>query len=168
MTAPTTTSKPATDKQRNLIDNLLTEKLITDEAQVVIDSAFANYRDDSKVASTFITFLFSMPRADGGKPRTPRFDPEPGVYLMDDTVYRVRISRSSGQWYAEACIKPDADSGRKSLDWKYFGKRVNLRDAVVMEDADAGKFLGYCIRCGAELTDPDSIARGMGPICANK
>ena len=24
---------------------------------------------------------------------------------------------------------------------------------------------GYCARCGRELTDPESIARGIGPVC---
>lgn len=27
---------------------------------------------------------------------------------------------------------------------------------------------GTCGRCGRELTDPESIARGLGPICAQK
>jgi hypothetical protein len=27
---------------------------------------------------------------------------------------------------------------------------------------------GECSRCGRELTDPESIARGLGPVCAEK
>lgn len=27
---------------------------------------------------------------------------------------------------------------------------------------------GECARCGRELTDPESIARGLGPICAER
>ncbi len=27
---------------------------------------------------------------------------------------------------------------------------------------------GRCGRCGRELTDPESIARGLGPVCAQK
>jgi hypothetical protein len=27
---------------------------------------------------------------------------------------------------------------------------------------------GYCRRCGVRLTDPESIARGIGPDCAKK
>lgn len=163
----TTTTRPASDKQIDLVNNLFSEKLVSDEAQARISTEFAAWSDDVKVASSLITFLFTLPRKGGDKPRTPRFDPEPGVYLMDNFIYRVRISRT-GNWYAEKCEKPLADSGRKSLSWDYVGKRVNLRDALLVDDAQAGKFLGYCIRCGAELTDPDSIARGMGPICANK
>ena len=32
---------------------------------------------------------------------------------------------------------------------------------------DYGKFTGTCCLCGAELTDPNSIAAGIGPICAS-
>lgn len=31
-----------------------------------------------------------------------------------------------------------------------------------------GKLAGRCCSCGRELTDPESIARGIGPICAGK
>lgn len=29
-----------------------------------------------------------------------------------------------------------------------------------------GKLLGSCSCCGRELSDPESVARGIGPICA--
>jgi hypothetical protein len=29
-----------------------------------------------------------------------------------------------------------------------------------------GKMMGFCIRCGATLTDPVSVANGIGPVCA--
>jgi len=31
-----------------------------------------------------------------------------------------------------------------------------------------GKQKGECGKCGIQLTDPDSIARGIGPVCAQK
>lgn len=31
-----------------------------------------------------------------------------------------------------------------------------------------GKLYGFCIRCGATLTDETSIAQGMGPVCAGR
>lgn len=35
-----------------------------------------------------------------------------------------------------------------------------------MEQAAAqGKMMGFCIRCGATLTDPESVAAGIGPVC---
>lgn len=34
--------------------------------------------------------------------------------------------------------------------------------------AEVGKDTGICCYCGLELTDPDSVALGYGPICAGK
>lgn len=31
---------------------------------------------------------------------------------------------------------------------------------------EVGKETGNCCYCGLELTDPDSVARGYGPVCA--
>jgi hypothetical protein len=33
--------------------------------------------------------------------------------------------------------------------------------------AQQGKMMGFCIRCGATLTDPESVAAGIGPVCKN-
>lgn len=163
----TTTAKPASTKQIDLISNLLSEKLIDSDTQAFIDSKFSGYDRNSKTASGLIRFLFTMPRIGGGTSGTTRFTPEAGLYRMDDALYRVKISRT-GNWYAEVAVKPVPGSGRKSLDWDYLGKRVNLADAVALSDAEAGKFVGYCVRCNAELTVLESIERGMGPVCAKK
>ncbi|HEX8321653.1 DUF6011 domain-containing protein [Longimicrobium sp.] len=32
--------------------------------------------------------------------------------------------------------------------------------------AAKGKAVGFCVRCGATLTDPVSVANGIGPVCA--
>lgn len=50
-------------------------------------------------------------------------------------------------------------------------------NAVAMKSSgDASRFFeqaefwhaGVCSRCGRDLTDPESIARGLGPVCAEK
>ena len=43
------------------------------------------------------------------------------------------------------------------------GQRKPLTQA---EAAAKGKAVGFCIRCGATLTDPVSVANGIGPVCA--
>lgn len=50
-----------------------------------------------------------------------------------------------------------------------------LRDALAAIEADPeaaavlhGKASGRCAVCSRDLTDPESIARGIGPICAEK
>jgi hypothetical protein len=50
----------------------------------------------------------------------------------------------------------------------WFIKLINEnKDARFNEQAEFWHS-GYCSRCGRELTDPESIARGLGPVCAEK
>lgn len=57
--------------------------------------------------------------------------------------------------------------------WVYEGKKpfaILTPEALVgIEQAAAfGHEFGRCLNCNAELTDPDSVARGMGPTCAKR
>jgi hypothetical protein len=79
----------------------------------------------------------------------------------------------------------ETEEGRYGLQPKYLGKVTptgmdsRLPDEVksVLTEAATdpltaairyGKVSGECSCCGRELTDPQSIARGIGPICATK
>ena len=113
-------------------------------------------------ASQMISALFEIGRGLDG---TTKKDPEPGIYLVaDEIIVRIVISKS-GNWYAQQAMK---QAGRTTFKWDYLGKRVDMRGARKLTDAEAGQFFGYCMRCNAELTDPESIARGIGPVCAKK
>lgn len=41
-------------------------------------------------------------------------------------------------------------------------------DAIETGVARAGQESGVCLVCGKELTDPESVHRGTGPVCAGK
>lgn len=44
-----------------------------------------------------------------------------------------------------------------------------LNGAKPLSESEAGalgKQFGFCVRCGATLTDPVSVANGLGPVCA--
>lgn len=66
----------------------------------------------------------------------------------------------------------------KVVDGKFFKVREcsdETRDRVVAAAADPeaaavayGKKFGTCSCCGRELSDPESVAKGIGPICASK
>lgn len=48
-------------------------------------------------------------------------------------------------------------------------RALSTNDKMSLEDAKAfGKLYGFCCRCGAILTDENSIEAGIGPICASK
>lgn len=161
-----TATKPASDKQVNLIRTLCGERGLDVTATVTgrfgtdIDiDTLTGGRDGQ--ASDLITFLFASKPAREG---TTRVDPEAGLYRVEDQIVRISVSKS-GNWYAQMGLKVP---GRKTLQWDYLGKRINMAGAVKMTDIEAGQFIGYCMRCSALLEDPDSIAAGIGPVCAKK
>ena len=39
---------------------------------------------------------------------------------------------------------------------------------TLAECQEIGRAIGRCIVCGAKLTDPESVERGIGPICAKR
>lgn len=161
-------TKPLSPRQRELITRLCNERDIN-VGKLIIErfgegtalDALTGGRNGQ--ASDLIGHLFSVGRGTNGT--TPqRIEPAEGLYRVEDEVVRIKLSKS-GNWYAQIAQKRP---GRTTIVWEYLGKRIDMRGAVPMTDAEAGQLLGYCVRCNAELTDPKSIARGLGPDCAKK
>jgi len=115
---------------------------------------------------------FEAAKAKGAKRLTLRFD---GV--------NVRPNRDlSALWVTS---QTETEHGNYGLQPKYLGKvtRIGL-DSRLSDDVKEvlmgaasdpltaairyGKVSGECSCCGRELTDPQSIERGIGPICAKK
>lgn len=110
------------------------------------------------------------PTSQNGK---PRYEPQEGeLHVVDGVLHRVRKSRTSGNLYAVAWVDGDRDSGVEG-DWSYVGRRPFRRFSddtrASLEQAKAfGRETGVCCVCGRTLTDPDSIAAGIGPVCATR
>lgn len=97
---------------------------------------------------------------------------EVGFYAKDGTVYKVQTSKASGRNYALALVVSTTRSGEPRGRWEYAAgvvfdltaeHRLNVEQA-----AQAGRMTGVCVICGATLTDPESIERGIGPVCAKR
>lgn len=66
-----------------------------------------------------------------------------------------------GQQYrhgSKSRIAPDAPGARA---WAWAWGHLDSDEIEVWHS-------GTCSRCGRELTDPESIARGLGPVCAER
>lgn len=57
----------------------------------------------------------------------------------------------------------------------FAGTQANVGDELVALAKDPlakvvehGKLSGHCACCGRELTDPESVDRGVGPVCATR
>lgn len=171
MTTTNNTPRPST-KQLGLLAKLAVERgtTVQELANRKFDTEFdlntlTGGRDGT--ASALITFTFGMPRVDGQGTTPSRMTPDEGLYRVGDDVVQIKVSKA-GNWYARQAVKPVEGSGRVNLDWKYLGKRIDMRNAVPMTDEEAGRYLVFCMRCGAPLTNEDSIAAGIGPVCRNK
>jgi hypothetical protein len=92
-----------------------------------------------------------------------------GMYRTpEDVIYKVvKAVHGSGRLYAQR-LEIDGTSGH----FEYAGGAIrSLRPEwkMTLEEAKAfGSLYGFCVRCGATLTDDVSIKAGIGPICAGR
>lgn len=138
---------PASAKQVAFIQSLLSERTYAepiDWANLTIASA-----------SNLIETLRDLPRAGVVS--------EVGMYRTADyAIYRVQRSRESGNLYAKRLnIMGGFDYEAGAI------RKLRDTDKMSLDEAKAfGVETGLCCVCGAFLTDPKSVAVGIGPVCA--
>jgi len=90
-------------------------------------------------------------------------DITPGIYRNDKGTFKVYKARSGSHLLAKKLIDDE---------WIYQGaanRFVKAAEKISIEEAkEYGKRTGNCMVCSRELTNPDSIEAGIGPICASK
>lgn len=97
-----------------------------------------------------------------------------GIYRTDDgTIYKVQHAKTgSGRLYAKRLHLTPHPDGTTSGTFHYAAGTIHtLRDdqrLTATEAAAFGALYGVCVACGRDLTDENSIAAGIGPICARK
>jgi len=94
----------------------------------------------------------------------------PGGATPHADVFRVRLSERSGRLYAERFVPHTEEGGgaRFVYDPAAVYRLEPAHRMTAEEAADIGRKLHTCMQCGEHLTDPKSIARGIGPVCAKK
>lgn len=89
---------------------------------------------------------------------------KPGLYESIDGIYLVRPTRDGQRLYAEQLFIDD-----DGIDHKYSsGAIYRLYPEDQMPRARAIELMRrcrHCLVCRRALKDPNSIERGMGPIC---
>jgi len=94
---------------------------------------------------------------------------EHGMYRKDGQIIKVQIAvHGSGKVYAKVLVIDAPGEG-------HFEYAPGVVSTLTPEDrmtpgeaAEFGRLYGICIVCSATLTDEESIARGIGPVCAGK
>ena len=163
-------ARPATERQVAYINALLVQVWGPDnapEAWLALDEAgrLSDFREASNVIDSLKATLAERakaPAAPADAPTRPALSQ--GMYRKGGTVYRV-VKARAGHLYAKAL---DPATGR--FDYAPGAMRaLTPEDRMSVTEAAAyGREIGRCCVCGAELTDPKSVAAGIGPICGKR
>lgn len=164
--------REASKKQIDLIGKLFNERE-WDSPLIAQTLALETYEDNfgGKEASALIDLLFKLPRVGtrARKAEQARMDDEleeGALYALGEgdgiAIYRVQRSKTSGKLYALRVLEGGGTEYAPGVV-----TRLDPSRKLRMEEAQAwGRKTGTCCNCYAKLTDPVSVERGLGPICA--
>lgn len=155
--------RPATDKQLAYLRSL-TERVHGDQAEAALRELDNNAAptltsaDASQRIDAALKALATAPRPRSSSPQLG-----PGVYRHNGGVYRVFPAQGSGRLIAKLYVDGS---------WEYAGaahRLLRAEERMSLEDVKAfGVDTGMCGICGRTLTNPESVAAGIGPVCASK
>jgi hypothetical protein len=166
----TTTTSPATAKQVAFVQALVQRVYGADNAPehfLVLEEtgALDSTKSASKVIDGLLALAKAAPKAAAPAPKASPSTVATGFYALDGNIYRVVPARHGSHNYAKVLV-PTGSGAR----WEYakgaMSRLAGLAPMTAAEAAAYGKSHGYCMVCGKLLTDPESIARGIGPVCA--
>lgn len=91
-----------------------------------------------------------------------------GIYQVGETVYKVYANQAQTRMLAKELKVLHTGA----TTWEYVGmaaRFVRKNQRITQEQAEKfGKIYGVCAICGRTLTDEQSIAQGIGPVCIKK
>lgn len=86
-----------------------------------------------------------------------------GYYTVNDSIFRVKLS-GSGHLYALRVTASGSEYAPGMMpEIRKSGERLTKERA-----AEFGHRVGRCVMCGRDLTNPESVERGYGPVCAER
>lgn len=175
MTYATTSSRPASDAQLKFIRALVADRTEVMAARGLTVTEYQLLTLSSLGASRFIDNLKALPRDAGAKSGAGRQvhpDVKPGMYLMDRQVIKVIPSqKADGRLYV-AVLTPAPEGEASSFKAKgnlHLLYRLTPEHEMSREQAAVyGAVFGRCACCGKLLTVPESVEKGVGPVCWDK
>lgn len=172
----------ASDKQRQLINSLLSERDLAAETRpkfrTRINVLAVDHREvnklDRQAASNLITYLFGLPQSFGTTGRPGAFDVvAAGHYALerDGEVTFYRVDRpTEGKWAGKVFVKLQHGDDYTNMSFAA-GNTIlgHIVDQGVMECSTRyGREVGSCGVCHRTLTNEESRAAGIGPVCREK
>lgn len=166
---------PASDKQIAYVIGLQEERILPDEYNVLSEQQLKRRERDA--VSSIINLLKTFPKKEKGSTRKQWSLPA-GRYAIkhSDTGewWFFEVGKpTEGRWAGYTFIKRlvGAPGQYRKVDMTA-SERVGWLSAIEDDPkqamVDYGMESGVCGRCSSPLTDPESLARGIGPVCAGK
>lgn len=140
------------EKQQEFITRLLAERVVPDDKRTVIGDPSSL---DKTAASKVIEYLQGLPKVTVATVVT-----DEGMYMVGSTIYKVQASRQ-GHLYAKVL-----QGGSFTYAPGVIKSLLPEHRMTVDQAKSYGLQFGRCCVCGRELTDPESVANGIGPVCA--
>lgn len=152
----------ATEKQVAFLKKLIDEKDWTSsQLAAPVQMFLSGETVNRKKASDMIDQMMKLPST---KKPAAKVDVEEGFYVLGDQVWKVQKSLSSSGKYAKRLT----ENGNFVYVAGGVAKLANAEKLTLDKAKHLGKLYGMCMICGRTLTDENSIAQGIGPICADK
>lgn len=189
----TITAQPPTAKQRSFIESLLSERDVTGTPYENWTPDWDSDGCTKAAASVVIDYLLKLPKTSNTRGTDAveverAGDPVPPAGRYALYHYPSTLNRSKAldkQW---SFFKVDHGKGRwegRVFVTRLVGNPGDYREvrvdyatrswalATIAADpkkasADFGKQSGHCGVCASALSDPESLARGIGPVCAGR
>lgn len=165
-------SNTASTKQIEFINKLKAERDVEgingQRLMAIAREMWRMDRFDVEVASTTIDGLLELPKR---KTTTPSHEAPEGMHQLGERIFKVqRAVHGSGHMYAKELV--DHTTGDEDPHFVFErapGVVRQLSEDTKMSLQEAkwfGALYGVCCVCGRVLTNEDSIASGIGPVCA--
>lgn len=165
----------ATQKQFDFIKRLLAEREVSADLNEDVSAcralAVAGMLE-SRRASALIDALLAAPKKTApAAAEAPEI--EAGVYVIHGDEYvRVYFGQQSGRMLAKR-IHMEQDGGEWTVHYEYLGAAARVLvpaatpERLSLEEVGSlGITTNHCLVCGRRLDDPESVDRGIGPVCA--
>ena len=153
---------PATEKQFNYLISLANAREVGDPKIVV---AFLHQQQDEgkltrQMASQFIESWKV-------KPQRALVTGYYSLHTPSGVIHYIHLveNRQKTGTYTKVLV---GDPPKWTYDNSFKDRLHEAHKMTAEEIAHFGHITRRCLICAAELTDPDSVARGVGPVCAKR
>jgi len=167
----------ATDRQISFLDSLITERGLTLDKAVMLTfdtDQTETFEIGRRECSQMIDAVKAVRRPERERPALP--DLEAGMYKVGQEIFKVKISKA-GRPYAEILCHDAIHNGNyadAAVWFEYesgliFKHKITTEHRMTLDQcAEFGLLFGTCCVCARTLTNPKSIAKGIGPICESR